>query len=91
MEKNNMSPSVFADGFADYLNAGVLMTRSYEHFERLIQFRQLFPRDVIASGREEAVGLLARSDVVFLTDPLRGRGRPYPLDSAVQEYWPALR
>jgi hypothetical protein len=91
LDTGNASPSITADGIVDYLSAGSFTVASYERFGRLIRFRQMFPTDVVASSREEALARSARSDIVILTDPVRGREQPFPLNSAIRNFWRELQ
>jgi hypothetical protein len=91
VESGNASPSLSIDGIMDHLHASLLMVASYERFGRFVRFRPMFPDSVLASRREDALSLSARSDIVVLTDPVRGREQPYPLNSAIREYWADLQ
>jgi hypothetical protein len=91
VESGNASPSISTDRIADYLGPNLLMVASYERFGRLIPFLQMFPTSVLASSREDALALSTRSDIVILTDPVLGRSDPFPLNSAIRDYWGNLR
>jgi hypothetical protein len=86
VENGNTSASISADRITDYLHASVLMVASYERFGRSTRFRQLFPADVLASSREDALKQFADSDIVMLTDPVERRAEPFPLNSSIREY-----
>jgi hypothetical protein len=91
VENGNTSASVSSDRITDYLFPSALMVASYERFGRPTRFHHLFPADVLASSREDALKQFAHSDIVMMTDPVHGRGEPYPLNSSIREYWGELQ
>jgi len=91
LESHGPSPSISFDRVADYLNLGTVRLFGYEHYGRLLDLRPRFGNRIFATPRGEALRLIADSDVVILTDPLRGRTQPYPLNAEIPEYWEEIR
>jgi hypothetical protein len=90
----NPSPSISFDRVVDYLNLGTVRLVGYERFGRLLDLQPRFGHGqygIFATPRDEALKLIADSDIVVLTDPLRERTQPYPMNARIREYWEELR
>jgi hypothetical protein len=80
------------DRVVDYLNIGTVALAAYEHYRQRLNFRRgMLGDDIVATPREDALGLVEDSDVFVLTDPARGRESPYPMNVEIQKYWNDLR
>jgi hypothetical protein len=86
------NPATSVDRIADYLNVHTIELTAYERFRRIVRFRRgMLGDDIFGASRETALQLLADSDIVVLTDPVLGRGSPYPINTAIRQYWDDLR
>jgi hypothetical protein len=92
--KNGINePIASFDRVVDYFNRGTLELFGFEEFHRLIPFEARFGHGtygIFATPRETALQLVEQSDIVLLTDPLRGRDAPYPMNTKIREYWSEL-
>jgi hypothetical protein len=80
-------PRMSIDRVTDYLNAGTLQLYSYERLHRIIEFSGHFGHSLVATPRDVALKVIADSDIVVLTDPIRRREEPYPMNTKIREYW----
>ena len=81
------------DRVLDYLNAGTIQLYAYERYRRLLPLSAGLGHGghgIFATPRETALKLVMDSDIVVLTDPVRGRQSPYPINVAIREYWDEL-
>jgi hypothetical protein len=93
-ENSLMQPRVSFDRVADFLNWATLTLWVYEHQHRFVHFDPLFGHPaygIFATPREDALSLFAASDIIVLTDPVKGREAPYPMNTKIREYWDELR
>ena len=92
--KNGINkPIASFDRVVDYFNRGTLELFGFEGFHRLVPFEAGFGHGtygIFATQRETALHLVEQSDIVLLTDPLRGRDAPYPMNTKIREYWSDL-
>jgi len=94
LENGLRQPRVSIDRVEDFLNVGTLRLSIYEHQHRLVDFDPLFGHGIygiFATPREVVLSLFATSDIIILTDPVKGREAPYPINSKIREYWDELR
>ena len=93
--KNGLGqPKISFDRVSDFLNWGTLRLSVYERQHRLIDFDPLLGHSIygiFATPRETALSLVAESDIIVLTDPVKGREAPYPMNTKIREYWDELR
>jgi hypothetical protein len=93
--KNSLEkPKISFDRIADFLNWGTLRLSVYERQHRLVDFDPLFGHNtygIFATPREAAQSLFAASDIIVLTDSVKGREDPYPINTKIREYWNDLR
>jgi hypothetical protein len=93
--KNSLEkPKISFDRIADFLNWGTLRLSVYERQHRLVDFDPLFGHNaygIFATPRQTAQSLFAASDIIVLTDSVKGREAPYPINTKIQEYWNDLR
>lgn len=81
------------DRVVDYLNLGTIQLYGYERFRRWLPLSPGFGHGsygILSTPRETALQLVMGSDVVVLTDPIRDRGYPYPMNTTIREYWDEL-
>jgi hypothetical protein len=74
------------DRVIDYANPFIVTLTAYERFNAHLTVQYGLGR-FYASMREEAMAFADESDVLVLTDPLVAREAPYPVNTAIQEYW----
>jgi hypothetical protein len=82
------------DRVTDFLSWSSLTLSAYEHEHRFVDFGPLFGHNIygiFATPREVALSLFAASDIIVLTDPVKGREAPYPMNTKIREYWDELR
>ncbi len=92
IQHGHREPTMSIDRVVDYLNVHTVELAAYEHFRRILNFRNRMLGDsIFAISREAALQQIADSDIFVLTDPLLGRDSPYPINTAIQEYWGDLR
>ena len=94
LENGLRQPRVSIDRVEDFLNVGALRLSIYEHQHRLVDFDPLFGHGIygiFATPREVVLSLFATSDIIILTDPVKGREAPYPINTKIREYWDELR
>lgn len=83
-------PSISIDRVTDYLNLGTVILFGFERYHVL--FTDLSPHfghsiyGIFAVPRDTALKLFEESDIIVLTDPVRGRPG-YPTDKKIGEYW----
>jgi hypothetical protein len=88
-------PKLSVDRVVDYLFTGTVELAAYERFRRLYKFTGGLGEGggafgIFATPREAALQAIIESDVVVLTDPVLGRGAPYPMNTKIREYWDEL-
>jgi hypothetical protein len=88
-------PKLSIDRVVDYLFTGTVELAAYERFRRLYKFTGGLGEGggafgIFATPREAALQAIFESDVVVLTDPVLGRGAPYPMNTKIREYWDEL-
>jgi hypothetical protein len=85
-------PSMSIDRIIDHLNIGTVAVTAYERDRRILKFRRgMLGDDIFAVPRGMALKLAAESDVLVLTDPVRGRASPYPFNAELKSYWKDLQ
>lgn len=85
--------SMSTDRVDDYQNIGTPKLYSIERLHRNLDVAGLLghgAHGIFATSREDALRLLAESDVIVLTDAVTDRGHPYPMNSKIKEYWDDL-
>lgn len=85
--------SMSTDRVVDYQNVGTVKLASIELLHRSLEVDGLLghgPYGIFATSREDALRLLAESDVIVLTDPVTDRSHPYPINAKIKEYWDEL-
>jgi len=83
-------PTFSIDRVVDYLNDGTLKVSGFETLHRLVPFAGRLGQGAVGifgTTRDAALKLLEDSDVVVLTDPVRGRDDAYPMNARIREYW----
>ena len=88
---NNLSRiSISTDRVDDYQNVGTPRLVSLETMHRNLAVDGLLghgSHGIFATSRDDAMKLLALSDVIVLTDPVTNRAHPYPINTKIKEYW----
>lgn len=82
-------PTISIDRVTDYLNLGTVILFGFERYHRLIELSPNFGHSIygiFAVPRDVAMTLFMDSDIIVLTDPIRGRSG-YPTDGKIVEYW----
>jgi hypothetical protein len=85
--------SMSTDRVVDYQNVGTSKLASIELLHRSLEVDGLLGHGtygIFATSREDALRLLAESDVIVLTDPVTDRSHPYPMNTKIKEYWDEL-
>lgn len=93
LENNLDRLSVSTDRVVDYQNVGTIKLASIELLHRHLDVDGLLGHGaygIFATSREDALRLLADSDVIVLTDPVTDRSHPYPMNTKIKEYWDEL-
>jgi hypothetical protein len=92
--ENNLDRlSMSTDRVVDYENFGTLKLASIELLHRHLDVDALLGHGaygIFATSREDALRLLAESDVIVLTDAVTDRSHPYPINTKIKEYWDEL-
>ena len=92
--ENNLDRlSMSTDRVIDYQNVGSTKLASIELLHRHLDIDGLLGHGaygIFATSREDALRLLAESDVIVLTDPVTDRSHPYPMNTKIKEYWGEL-
>jgi hypothetical protein len=92
--ENNLDRlSMSTDRVVDYQNVGTTRLASIELLHRHLDVDGLLGHGaygIFATSREDALRLLAESDVIVLTDPVTDRSHPYPMNTKIKEYWGEL-
>jgi hypothetical protein len=81
------------DRVVDYLHLGTIQLSGYERLRRWLPLSPRFghgPYGIFSTPRETALKLVMDSDIVVLTDPVRDRSHPYPMNTTIREYWDEL-
>jgi hypothetical protein len=82
-------PSISFDRVTDYLNLPSVRLFGFERYRRIIVLVPLFGNynyGIFATPHDVAMELIMKSDIIVLTDPVRGRPG-YPMDKKITEYW----
>lgn len=85
-------PTISFDRVMDYLNWGTVVLFGFEQHHQMINLSPQFGHSIygiFAVPRDVAFKLFGESDVIVLTDPVRGR-TGYPTDKKIVEYWSDL-
>lgn len=85
--------SLSTDRVDDYQNIGTPKLYSIERLHRNLDVAGLLGHgiySIFATSREDALRLLAESDVIVLTDAVTDRAHPYPMNTKIKEYWDDL-
>jgi hypothetical protein len=85
--------SMSVDRVVDYQNASVPKLYSIEVLNRNLEVSGLLGHGaygIFATSRDDALRLLADSDVIVLTDSDIDRSHPYPMNTKIKEYWMEL-
>jgi hypothetical protein len=82
------SPAISLDVISSALNAGAITAMAFEKTGQFVEFRGLLGSSIFGPSREEALGLLAKSDFVILTSP-RQPGI-FPFTQLIETYWTDL-
>jgi hypothetical protein len=90
VENAIVDPKLSVDRVVDYLNLPTIRLATYESFGKIIYYAGRFG-GIFATPRELALQQIADSDVIVLTDPMRRREAPYPMNTKIREYWDELR
>lgn len=90
VENAIVNPKLSFDRVVDYLNLPTVRLETYESFGKIIYYDGRFG-GIFATPRELAFQQIEDSDVILLTDPIRGRNAPYPINTKILEYWDDLR
>ena len=83
------NPGISFDRVTDYMNLPTVKLFFFERYHRIIYFQPLFGNynsGIFATPSDVAMQLIMKSDIVVLTDPVRGRPG-YPMDKKITEYW----
>jgi hypothetical protein len=92
--ENNLDRlSMSTDRVVDYQNGGTVKLASIELLRRHLEVAGLLGHGaygIFATSREDALRLLAESDVIVLTDAVTDRSHPYPMNTKIKEYWDEL-
>jgi hypothetical protein len=84
-----LHPTISIDRVTDYLNLGTVILFGFERYHRLIELSPRFGHSIygiFAVPHDIAMKLFTGSDIIVLTDPVRGR-TGYPTDEKIVEYW----
>jgi hypothetical protein len=90
IENSLAEPKLSFDRVVDYLALPTIRLASYESFGKIVSYIGRMghgDNGIFATPREVALRLIADSDVIVLTDPVRGRETPYPINGKIREYW----
>ena len=85
--------TVSFDRVVDYLNQSTIRIEAFERFQEDIAIVPAFGAGqygIFPTPRDVALALIAKSDVIVLTDPTTGRSWPYPMNIKIREYWGEL-
>lgn len=85
--------SVSTDRVVDYQNVGTPKLASIELLHRNLEVDGLLGHGtygIFPTSRDDAMRLIAASDVIVLTDPDIDRAHPYPINTKIKEYWGEL-
>jgi hypothetical protein len=85
IKSTRAQPRISFDRVSDFMNWGTIILFGYEQFGHLIDLTPLFS-GIFAIPRDVAIKLFMESDVIILTDPVRGR-TTLPTDKEITEYW----
>lgn len=86
--------SMSTDRIDDYQNVGTPKLVSIELLHRNLEVDGLLGHGtygIFPTSRDDAMRLIAASDVIVLTDPDLDRAHPYPINTKIKEYWNELR
>jgi len=82
-------PKISFDVVSSELNSGTIVTGGYEQSHQLIEFQTMLGTQVMGVPRAEALGLLAKSDIVILTN--QPKVGIYPFYAEIAQYWGDLK
>jgi hypothetical protein len=85
--------SVSTDRVVDYQNVIMPRLASVEILHRNLEVDGLLGHGtsgIFATAHDDAMRLIAASDVIVLTDPDIDRTQPYPINTRIKEYWGEL-
>ena len=83
-------PTISIDRVVDYLNPETLKVVGFERLHQVIDLVTRFgwaEYGIFATPRDVAMRLVSDSDIVILSDPVRERQAPYPMNTKIREYW----
>lgn len=86
-------PTMSFDHVVDYDNIGTVKLFSIELLHRNLEIDPRFGHGlygIFATSRDDALRLIADSDIIVLTDPVTDRAVPYPMNTKIKEYWDEL-
>ena len=88
----NINPlRMSVDRIVDYTNYQVIALTAFEKYGIVLEYLPSLENNSFnAIPRDTAVELVSESDVVILTDPSIGRNAVFPMNDAIEKYWPAL-
>jgi hypothetical protein len=90
-ERGWRDPAISFDVISQWLWATAITDTGYEQTGKFIEFHAKFGEDIMGSGREEALSLLAQSDFLILTSQGKtgldsGESSPRVSNDAVQQF-----
>jgi hypothetical protein len=83
------NPTISFDCISGSLNAEAITAIGFEKSGQFVRFQSLLGSSIFKRSREEALGLLQKSDFVILTSPRRPGN--FPFTGAIETYWPDLK
>jgi hypothetical protein len=84
-----LSPAISADVISGWFSPQTITASGYEQTHHLFEFRGMIGRGIMGTGRDEAMSLAAKSDLLILTTlPKTG---VYPFYQSVARYWNDLK
>jgi hypothetical protein len=83
----NPNPVFSADRVSDYLLGIALDLRAFEKYRENVEFGSGLGQSVGGLERDQAIGVLADSDVIVMTEPKGGRQLLYPMNAKIESYW----
>jgi len=93
VENKLLKPTFSIDRVVVYLNWSTLWLGNLEVLRTRVDVDPRFGHGIygiFATPREVALQLIKDSDIVVLTDPVRGRSSFLPIDRKITEYWDEL-
>ena len=89
LDNRLLHPRMSVDRIDGFLGGPLLTVAAYERYGQLTRVAGGLGHGIFGPSRDEAIRLLADSDIVVLTSPAM-RAHTYPFDQSIQEYWPQL-